>query len=262
MDHLLAQHDLEAVMTSLLPLIPFMSGKSCEDGTSALVRLLREGLEAQEAASKRADELKNLTPKTLLELFALESNGPVEKVLLKASASSSSNNTTSRIKKTKAEPREAEQQSQARGTRKRTKKAEERKAETQQGKLKKQKSKQGKKLLTVVWNGMDYPRITRLFRCEGKDDADFRVQVHAKGQKEMRGHGPEKLFSLNAAQLREIDNLPKDVKSVVKDSFRKAATRWYRQKWPNVLRVVLSPTVWGSDILPPLDVAAIVGEME
>jgi hypothetical protein len=256
MDHLIAQRDLEAVATSLLPLVPFMSGKSCEEGTSALVKLLREGLEAQEAASKRADELKNLTPKTLMELFALESKAPAassKEALLNANSSASSNKMTSRNKKMKAELEVAEQQSQSRGTRKRPKKGEEKEAEMQeQGKLKKQKSKQGKESPTIRWNGVDYPRITRLFKCEGKEDANFRVQVYAKGQNETRGLSPETIFSLNAAQLREIDNLHEDAKSMVKDSFLKAATRWYRQKWPNVLRVVLSGTVWGSDILPPV----------
>jgi hypothetical protein len=95
----------------------------------------------------------------------------------------------------------------------------------------------------------------------------FRVQVYAKGQNEMRGPWPETQSSLNAAQLHEIDNLPKDAKSMVKESFQKAATLWYRQKWPYVLRVVLSLTMWGRDILPPLDdvedlSAAAVGEME
>jgi hypothetical protein len=220
MDHLIAQHDFEAVATSLLPLVPFMSGKSCEEGTGALVKLLSEGLEMQEAACKRADELKSLEPKTLLDLFTLESNAPVEKVLLKASASASSSKTTSRNKKTKAEPEEADQhQSQSRGPRKRTKKAEESEAEKQE-KLKKQrnrKDEEDEELLTVAWNGVDHPSITRLFRCEGKDDTDFRVQVHAKGQNEMRGRRPETQFSLNAAQLREIDDLPKNVKSMVKE---------------------------------------------
>ena len=72
MHHLLAQHDLEVVVSNLLPLIPFVSGKSCEEGTRVLVSLLGEALEAQEAASARADELKQLKPKGLMELFTPE----------------------------------------------------------------------------------------------------------------------------------------------------------------------------------------------
>jgi hypothetical protein len=109
----------KTVKTSLVPLIPFyMSGKSCREGTSALVKLLREGIEGQEAAFKRADELKNLKPTSLIDLFALESKGPVaspKEELPKASADK------------KIRPEEAEH-SQSKGTRKRTKKADEREA--------------------------------------------------------------------------------------------------------------------------------------
>jgi hypothetical protein len=60
MNRLLAQHDLEAMMTSLLPLV---SRKSCEAGTTVLAGLLGEALEAQDAASQRTDDLKHLQPK-------------------------------------------------------------------------------------------------------------------------------------------------------------------------------------------------------
>ncbi len=69
MDRLLAQHDLEAVMTSVIPLLPFLSRKSCEEGTTALVKLLGKGLEAQQAASERVGELKNLKSKDLMTRF-------------------------------------------------------------------------------------------------------------------------------------------------------------------------------------------------
>jgi hypothetical protein len=39
MKRLLAQHDLEAMMTSLWPLLPLVSRKSCEVGTTVLAGL-------------------------------------------------------------------------------------------------------------------------------------------------------------------------------------------------------------------------------
>jgi hypothetical protein len=165
MDHLLAQHDFEVVVTSLVPLIPFMSGKSCEEGTSALVKILREVLETQEAASKRAEELKNLEPKSLVELltpesgkvkavaspkkvepapvFSYVSSGRINRSVV---APVSLNKSTSRNKKMKVkEEKDEERQSTAtRRTRKRTEKVEEAERQKEE-KLKKQKSEQKKK---------------------------------------------------------------------------------------------------------------------
>ncbi len=59
-------------MTSLTPLLPLVSRKGCEAGTTVLAGLLGEALEAQEAASKRTDDLKQLQPKGLMELFTPE----------------------------------------------------------------------------------------------------------------------------------------------------------------------------------------------
>jgi hypothetical protein len=82
MKRLLAHHDLEAMMTSLTPLLPLVSRKSCEAGTTVLAGLLGEALEAQEASSKRSDDLKQLQPKGLMELFTPEKgNGAAVKSL-------------------------------------------------------------------------------------------------------------------------------------------------------------------------------------
>jgi hypothetical protein len=72
MNRLLAQRDLEVMMTNLLPLLPVVSRKSCEAGTNMLAGLLGEALEAQEAASKRTDDLKQMNHKGLMELFTPE----------------------------------------------------------------------------------------------------------------------------------------------------------------------------------------------
>ncbi len=158
--HLLAQHDLAAVVMWLLPLVRFISGKSCEEGTSAVVKLLGEALEVQEAASKRAGELKNLKPKSLMALFAAES-GKVKVHVVSAEKVQSqrapifSYVSTGRIdrsvdapespnnKKIKVKPVEKEEehrQSAARRTRKRTKRAEEAdKQKLEEGNLKKHK---------------------------------------------------------------------------------------------------------------------------
>jgi hypothetical protein len=72
MDHLLAQHDLEAVLSSLVSLVPYLTGTSCEEGTQVLVKLLGEALEAQDAALSRAGELKKLNLKDLMDMFSPE----------------------------------------------------------------------------------------------------------------------------------------------------------------------------------------------
>ena len=61
--------NLEAVMTTLLPLVSYASGSSCAKATEILVNVLREALDGQEASSKRAAELKVMDPKDLLHLL-------------------------------------------------------------------------------------------------------------------------------------------------------------------------------------------------
>jgi hypothetical protein len=70
MEQVLAQKNLEAVLTAVVPLVPFVSGKSCDEGTKVLVSLLKEGLEGQEASSKRVMDLKKLKGKELMEFLS------------------------------------------------------------------------------------------------------------------------------------------------------------------------------------------------
>ncbi len=65
------------------------------------------------------------------------------------------------------------------------------------------------------------------------------------------GHWVESLFLLSVAQLGQIDNLGDDKKSMITESFKKAAYRAYGPKWPNSLRLALTGTAWGKGILPP-----------
>jgi hypothetical protein len=247
MHHVLAQHDLEVVMTNLLPLLPFVSGKGCEEGTMVLVRLLGEALESQEAASKRADELKQLKPRGLMELFTPE-KGAAAGIVAKSAKSKGSKEQQERVP---ASPKKKET------PKKRARKVSERAADVvlvsdddENGEVKKPK-KQGKKKGIKNggggWNAEEYPRITQVTKCDEGEDG-LRVEVHAK--KQGRGQWQKVLYSLDSAQLGTIDNLPGKTKSIVKASFQKALTALYGRKWPNALRLALAGTTWAKDIIP------------
>jgi hypothetical protein len=76
--HVQAQH-LEAVMTSLLPLVSFASKKSCAEATQMLLGVLKEALHGQEASLKRAVDLKKMKPQNLMEFLSPKSGeGPPE----------------------------------------------------------------------------------------------------------------------------------------------------------------------------------------
>ena len=67
MEKVAAQQDLEAAMTFLLPLVSFVTESSCHEATAALLNALREALEGQEAAARRAQELKAMNPLELVK---------------------------------------------------------------------------------------------------------------------------------------------------------------------------------------------------
>ncbi len=279
MNHLLAQRDLEAMMTSLSPLLPFVSRKSCEAGTSVLAGLLGEALEAQEAASKRTYDLKQLQPKGLMELFTPEkANGPAVAVKGKAQEAKDKGQKEKQQQREEggreeggrgggrrgvpASPKEKAQAPQKRA-RKVTaraanvgledgdedKREEVKKPKKQNGNCNKNgdKKKQSVKRGQGLWNGEEYPRITQVIKCDEGADG-LRVEVHAK--KQGRGQWQKVLFSLDSNQLDSIDELPDKTKQLVKVSFHKALTGRYGQHWPNALIVALTGTAWAMDVLP------------
>ncbi len=64
-----AQQNLEVVMSALLPLLPFVSGKRCREATLRLLELLKEAVEREEMVSERAAKLKALSPVELRDFF-------------------------------------------------------------------------------------------------------------------------------------------------------------------------------------------------
>jgi len=70
MDRVVAEKDLEMVMTNLVPFIPFLSKKSCKEAKAYLVNLLKEALDGQEASRARGEELKEMRLNELVELFS------------------------------------------------------------------------------------------------------------------------------------------------------------------------------------------------
>ncbi len=266
-------------MASLSPLLPFLSRKSCEAGTNMLAGLLGEAIGAQETASKRTDDLKQLQPKGLMELFTPEkANGAATTV--KASGEGQ-----------KEKPQPQRRQLEERGAaaaggvpvsprkkaetpKKRARKVSEKAAEVvfvsdeeeeedEVIKPRKQaknleKKKQSVKRGQGMWSGEEYPRIAAVIGCNDDGaDGGLRVEVHAK--KSGRGQWQKMLFSLDSAQLDSIDDLPEKTKHLVKGSFHKALTRMYGQKWPYALRLALAGTAWAKDMLPAL---AEGGELE
>jgi hypothetical protein len=288
MKRLLAQHDLEAMMTSLSPLLPLVSRKSCEAGTTVLAGLLGEALEAQEAASKRTDDLKQLQPKGLMALFTPE-KGQKEKPQAQAPPPPPPRQEQQQHEgggAGAAVPLSAKEKEKAQAPQKRARKVSEKaanmesledkddKEEEDEGgddKVKKPKKhgtkgvekKQGKKNQGVKqadgpWNGEEYPRIVAVSGCVEQEDGGLRhVEVLAK--KAGRGHWQEVGFSLDSTQLSSIDDLPQKTKAIVTTSFHKALLALYgggSQRWPNALRVALAGTTWAMDMLPAVAMAA------
>jgi hypothetical protein len=274
MNRLLAQRDLEAMMTSLAPMLPLVSRKSCEAGANVLAGLLGEALEAQEAASKRTDELKQMKPEGLMELFTPEKGNGAAKEKKQEGRN-----------KDKDKPQQQQEEgggAEAGGAavspkknqaqtpqKKRARKVSEKAAKVgledyededdERDEVKKpkkhtngntngEKKKESVKRGQGAWNGEEYPRVTAVLNCDGDGAEGLRVEVHAK--KPGRGQWQKVLFSLDSAQLGSIDNLPEKTKHLVKGSFRKALMGRYGQKWPNALRIVLAGTTWARDILP------------
>jgi len=238
---------------------------------------LGEALEAQEAASKRSDDLKQLQPEGLMELFTPEKgNGAAVKAHeTKNKGQKEKQQQPPQQREAAAEaaagvasmsPKKKEGTPKKKRSRKVTEKAakvgledyeDEEEEEDAVKKPKKQtngtnhseKKKQSVKRGEGVWNGEEYPRIVAVLKCD--DDDGVRVEVHAK--KPGRGQWQKVLFSLGSAQLDSIDELPEKTKQLVKGSFHKALTGRYGQKWPNALRLALAGTVWAKDILPAGD---------
>jgi hypothetical protein len=289
MKRLLAQHDLEAMMTSLSPLLPLVSRKGCEAGTTVLAGLLGEALEAQEAASKRSDDLKQLQPKGLMELFTPE-KGNAGKGLVqdKGQQKQQQQKQQQQQQPPPPAPRQDHQvgegevlvspKKKAQAPQKRTRKVTDKAAaangedfevEEEDEAVKKPK-KQGNngtekktsvKRAEMPWHGEEYSRIIKVTECDGEEDGLFRVAVLAK--KPGRGHWQELGFSLDSTQLASIDNLPQQTKAIVTASFQKALTAAYgssAQRWPPALRLALGGTVWARDMLPGVAAAAAVDE--
>jgi hypothetical protein len=259
MRQLLAQRDLEVVMTSLSPLLPLVGRKGCEEGSKVLAGLLGEALEAQEAASKRTDDLKQLQPKGLMELFTPEKG---RAAVVKGNAQGAKNNgqreRLQEEEELQASPRKAQTPKKKKRSRKVSEKAAALDSDVEEDEEVKKPKKQGnngvkKKMKKSVknggggWNGEEYPRIFQVVKCE--DGADgLRVEVLAK--KQGRGQWQKVLFSLDSNQLSSIDYLPEKAKNVVVVSFHKAVAGLYGQHWPNSLRVALARTTWAKGILP------------
>jgi hypothetical protein len=235
MHHLIAQHDFEVMVKNVLPLIPFVSGPSCEEGTKVLVRLLGEALESQDAALKRADELKKLKPKGLMELFKPEGGKPVahrEPLAISPRAS-------------------APAPVASKSAQKRPRKEKVGEPEPKEG-VKKPKEREPLSLQKIiqnngVWDPELYPRIVQVTKCDG-GEGGMRIEVHVK--KQGRGQWQETIFTLNSAQLSAVGKFPQSVQATVKTSFQKSLTDFYGLKWPEPLVAALSAMPWARDILP------------
>ncbi len=242
-------------MTSLLPMLSFVSGKSCEEATKVLMGLVGEALNAQEVASKRTAELKQSMPKNLMELFT------PEKVAAVVTANVDDLGSKGQREKPKKQQQQEQgvpvnskkEQARKKRARKLSEKATEVRSDDEEVEVEeKPKKKSGNKKESIkrgegVWTGEEYPRIARVVKCEEGEDG-LRVDVHAK--KQGRGQWQKLLFSLDSTQLRSIDGLPEKTKSVVEASFHKALMGCYDQKWPNALRLALAGTIWAKDIIP------------
>jgi hypothetical protein len=296
MKRLLAQHDLEAMMTSLSPLLPLVSRKSCEAGTTVLAGLLCEALEAEEASSKRTGDLKQLQPKGLMELFTPEKgNGAAAKGQDKGQKEKPQHPPPppprprheheqqhgEGAEAVPVSPKNKKAQAPQKRTRKATDKAankegledegdeeeEEVKKPKKQGMNGAEKKKQSIKRAQEAWDGVEYPRIVKVAKCvekeegggEGGEEGGGFLCVEVFAKKAGRGHWQEVGFSLDSTQLSSIDELPQKTKVIVTASFQKALIALYgggSQRWPKVLREALAETTWAKDMLPAVAAAA------
>ncbi len=251
MHHLLAQHDFEVVLKNLLPLVPYVSGGSCEEGTKVLVRLLGEALEAQEAASRRADELKKLKPRGLMDLFTPEKGrrkhhdaqvSPPQSAV----AASKAELPEKRPRKVseKVAGLDAKSKEQDTKAKEGVKRPKERASQGLQGRILQPNG---------PWDGEMFPRIVKVNKCDVGEDG-VRVEVHAK--KQGRGQWQETVFTLDAAQLASIANLPDRIKETIKASFQTALTDTYGANWPDALVAAFSGMAWARDLAPSSDLQA------
>ncbi len=191
MDQAFAQQDLEAVMANLLPLVSFVSTRSCEESSLVLLKLLGEALEGQEASSKRGAELKTLKVKDLLNRLTPGR----EKVV--AATVASGEGTPTKPKAPFGEEKKQQQKLQGAGlshTKKRTRKMAEKAGDgmyheededdeedgrkrLSEKKPKKKAAKNGLKVAVGAWDGEGLPRIAKMVKCEG-DGLDFRMDVY------------------------------------------------------------------------------------
>ncbi len=264
MDQAVAQQNLEAVMTNLLPLVSFVNGKSCVEATIVLANLLEEALDAQEASSKRAVDLKTMKAKDLLSFLS-----PVRMGAKVATASE----TTPTNKKTTDELRQEgtakETKRQRKPAEKVIKQAEEEEEDDEQGedqwnqgeekKLKKKVAKVSLKVAGGAWRGEEFPRITKVIKCQG-DGLDFRMEVYAK--KSGRGHWVETLYTLDSMDLSKIDRFSQISKDIVADSCQKALNHQYGLHWPSQVRSALGATTWGKAIIPVQEAAEFLPEAD
>ncbi len=259
MNQAVSQQNLEAVMTNLLPLVSFVNGKNCDDATAVLLKLLVEALDAQEASLKRAADLKTMNAKDLLSL--LTPVKPGEKVVVHAPESTPTNKKT-----LDKHPRGGT------ATKSAEKKKRERKPagnvmygsedgdewdEEQQKKPKKKSAKTGTKVADGSWNGEEFPRITKVVKCQG-EGLDFRMDVSAK--KSGRGHWIE-TYTLDFMDLCKVDCFSEANKGIVAESCRKALTQQYGLNWPNQVRSALAATVWGQAIIPKQEATVFLSEV-
>ncbi len=224
-------------MTNLLPLVPFVSSRSCEEASLVLLKLLEEALDGQEASSKRGTELKIMKAKDLLR------KGGAERVGGKVVAVSvaSGEGTPTNPKAPAGEGKEKTQGvSGALSPKKRARKVagkaaqgkhqeddekdeeEDRREKFSTKKPKKKAAKNGLKVASGAWNGEELPRIARVVKCQG-DGFDFRMGVYAKNI------GSRTLYSLAAADLARVDDLSQVNKDIVTKSCQKALIRLWAE---------------------------------
>ncbi len=265
-----ARQSLEALMTTLLPLVSFVSGKSCEEALPVLTVLLREALETQEASSKRAAELKSMKAKDLLSLLTPQRG--VREAFASAFVSEAGATPTKKSTREEKQPMQPMQPKQAKqakhathprresGEKEPKEKRERRPAdkvihgaegsgEEEESERKKPKKvrKNSPKVAGGAWNGEEFPRITKVVKCQG-DGLDFRMDVYAK--KSGRGHWVETSYSLDSLDLSKVDRISQANKEIVAESCRKALTQQYGMRWPDQVKSALAATTWGKGIVP------------
>ncbi len=256
MDQAVAQQNLEAVMTNLLPLVSFVNGKSCVEATLVLVNLLEEALDAQEASTKRAVDLKTMKAKDLLSFFlrtGAKVATPTNKKTTDERRQAKDTSPKESRKKKKRERKPAENVIRGAGEEEDEKDWD----DVQPKKPKKKVSKASLKVAGGSWLGEEFPRITKVVKCHG-DGLDFRMEVYVK--KSGRGHWVETLYSLDSMDLSKVDRFSQVNKDIVTESCRKALTQQYGLQWPSQVRSALGATTWGKAIVPAHEATVLLAE--